>query len=237
MVCCIRLTAQHPRVPPFDYYLRSDEWTAKPHAHKVFGYLGIYVDHLLIADKRSLNDSLIAAVKQIWKTSTPEHLGPDPDCVPVLRFLGMGLERVDNVRSQELSLPEGTILVSQMEPSLQLKTRTTPGKQESFATRTKSSSRPPTPEEHATYIDALYALFQDELIETDATQKTPNVHYNSEFNLINIALRTRPDIAWPHPIPLTLPLNLKLKGGDPHTPTRDLSSSMNQMGKRGRWIR
>ena len=105
---------------------------------------------------------------QQWKTSTPEHLGPDPDCVPVLRFLGMNFERVDNVRIQELSLPEGSIVVSQMgyivevlmkfEPSLQLKTRTTPGNQESFATRPKSSPKQPTPEEQAEYLDARYAL-------------------------------------------------------------------------------
>ena len=54
-----------------------------------------------------LGDSLAAAVQQIWKTSAPEHLGSDSDCVPVLHFLGMNLERVDNVRSQELSLSEG----------------------------------------------------------------------------------------------------------------------------------
>ena len=95
--------------------MRSDQWTAKLHDRKVLGYLGVYVDHLLIAGKRSLNDSLIAAAQQIWKTSTPEHRGPDPDCVPVLRFLGMSLERVNNVRSEELSLPKGTILVNQME--------------------------------------------------------------------------------------------------------------------------
>ena len=66
--------------------------------------------------------------------SQPEHLGPDPDCVPVLRFLGMNLERVDAERSTELDLPVGSILLNQMEyiievvmkfePSLQLKTRT-----------------------------------------------------------------------------------------------------------------
>ena len=36
-------------------------------------------------------------------------------CVPVLRFLGMNFERVDTVRSQELSLPESKILVNQLE--------------------------------------------------------------------------------------------------------------------------
>ena len=48
---------------------------------------------------RNSIDSLIQAVQQVWKTSTPEHLGPDPDCVPVLRFLGMNLERVDADKS------------------------------------------------------------------------------------------------------------------------------------------
>ena len=44
------------------------------------------------------------------------------------------------------------------EPSLQLKTRTILGNQESFATQTKSTLRPPAPEEHAAYLDALHAL-------------------------------------------------------------------------------
>ena len=39
-----------------------------------------------------LNEVLITAVQEVWKTNTPEHLGPDADCVPVLRFLGMNLE-------------------------------------------------------------------------------------------------------------------------------------------------
>ena len=62
-----------------------------------------------------MNNALIEAVQQVWKTRTPEHLGPDPDCVPVLRFLGMNLERVNSVRCHELDLPVGTILVNQME--------------------------------------------------------------------------------------------------------------------------
>ena len=67
--------------------------------------MGVYVDDLLIAGPRSLNDSLIQAVQQVWKTSTPEHLGPDSDGVPVLRFLGMNLEQVDTAKSEELGLP------------------------------------------------------------------------------------------------------------------------------------
>ena len=59
--------------------------------------------------------SVIEAVKNIWKTSQPEHLGPDPDCVPVLRFLGMNLERVNAERSAELELPMASILVNLME--------------------------------------------------------------------------------------------------------------------------
>ena len=73
-----------PGIPPFDHSLRSDEWTAHLHDHHVLGYVGVYVDDLLIAGPRSLNDSMIQAVQQVWKTSTPEHLGPDSDCVPVL---------------------------------------------------------------------------------------------------------------------------------------------------------
>ena len=105
--------------------------------HHILGYVGVYVDDLLIAGPRSLNDSMIRAVQEVWKTSAPEHLGPDIDCVPVLRFLGMNLEQVDAEKSEELGLPVGTILLNQVEcfievlmkfePSLELKTRTTPG--------------------------------------------------------------------------------------------------------------
>ena len=57
----------------------------------------------------------------------------------------MSLERVNEEKSEELGLPVGSILLNQMEyvievlmkfePSLQLKTRTTPGNQESFASK------------------------------------------------------------------------------------------------------
>ena len=97
-----------PGIPPFDHSLKSDEWTARLHDHHTLGYVGVYVDDLLIA-------SMIKAVQQVWKTSSPEHLGPDADCVPVLRFLGMNLERVDADKSEELGLPVGTILLNQME--------------------------------------------------------------------------------------------------------------------------
>ena len=40
---------------------------------------GVYVDDLLIAGQRSLNDSIIRSVQEVWKTSAPEHLGPDLD--------------------------------------------------------------------------------------------------------------------------------------------------------------
>ena len=127
---------EHQWIPPFalSLSLRSDEWTARLHDHHILGYVGVYVDDLLIADPRSVNDSSITAVQGVWKTSQPEHLEPDPDCVPVLRFLGMNLERVDADRSEELDLPVGSILLNQMEyiievlmkfePSLQLKVRT-----------------------------------------------------------------------------------------------------------------
>ena len=86
-------------IPPFDHSLRSDERTAKLHEHRILGYVGVYVDDLLIAGPRALNDSLIRSVQDVWKTSTPEHLGPDPDCAPILRFLGMNLEGVNEVRN------------------------------------------------------------------------------------------------------------------------------------------
>ena len=59
------------------------------HQHHILGYVGVYVDDLLIAGPRALNDSMVRSVQEVWKTSAPEHLGPVPDCVPTLRFLGM----------------------------------------------------------------------------------------------------------------------------------------------------
>ena len=164
-------------IPPFDNRLRSDEWTAQLHQHKILGYVGVYVDDLLIAGSRSMNDTLIRAVQGVWKTSAPEHLGPDPDCVPILRFLGMNLERVDEDRSKELDMPVGSILLSQMEyvldvllkfePSLQLKTRTTPGNQESFSPSTSMSHDQAVTE----HLESLHALIADEVTDADAAAK------------------------------------------------------------------
>ena len=96
-------------------------------------------------------------------------------------------------------------VLMKFEPSLQLKTPTTPGNQESFATKPTTSN--PTDEEYAEYLASLQALVQDEIVEIDAVEKkNRNLHYKSEQNLINLpvivgclnwmALRTRPDIAW-----------------------------------------
>ena len=115
---------------------------------------------------------MIRAVQKVWKTSAPEHLGPDPDCVPILRFLGMNLERVNEERSEELNLPVGSILLSQMEyvievlmkfePSLQLKTHTTPGSQESFVSTPAHLSHDNAIQE---YLQSLHALAVDDIIE------------------------------------------------------------------------
>ena len=77
--------AQAHQIPPFDHSLRSDDWTAQLHDHKILKYLGVHVDDLLTADKQTLDFAIKAAIQQVWKTSTPEHLGPETDCVPVLR--------------------------------------------------------------------------------------------------------------------------------------------------------
>ena len=37
-----------PGIPPFNYCLRSDEWTARLHDHNILGYVGVYVDDLLM---------------------------------------------------------------------------------------------------------------------------------------------------------------------------------------------
>ena len=157
---------------------------------------------------------MIRAVQDVWKTSSLEHLGPDPDCVPILRFLGRNLERVNEEKSEELSLPVGSILLSQMEyvievlmkfePSLQLKTRTTPGNQESFV---RTSTHTDDDQGIHEYMQSLQTLAADNLVEADKVKTTsPKLHYNSDQVAINlpaivgclnwIALRTRPDIAW-----------------------------------------
>ena len=171
----------------------SDEWTAGLRSHNILGYVGVYVDDLMIAGPRSLNDSMIRSVQEVWKTSAPEHLGPDPDCVPILRFLGMNLERVDEERSEELSLPVGSILLSQMEyvievlmkfePSLQLKTRATPGNQESFSPSTSKSHDQAVAE----HLESLNALIADDVIDADtAAKSSPKLHYNSDQVAINL---------------------------------------------------
>ena len=181
--------------------------------------MGVYVDDLLIAGPNPpmtpCHGPMIQAVQHVWKTSTPEHLGPDADCVPVLRLLGMNLERVDADKSAELELPVGTILLNQMEyiievlmkfePSLQLKVRTTPANQESFAN--KQANQFSTDTAIHEYLQSLQALVQENLIEADKVKTTsPKLHYNSDQVPVNlpaivgcltwIALRTRPDIAW-----------------------------------------
>ena len=182
--------------------------------HNILGYVGVYVDDLLTAGPRTFNDSMIRAVQDVWKTSAPEHLGPDPDCVPILRFLEMNLERVNEERSEELSLPVGSMLLSQMEyvievlmkfePSLQLKTRTTPGNQESFVSTPAHLADDQAVQE---YLQSLQALAVEDIIEADKVKTTsPKLHYNYDQVAINlpaivgclnwIALRTRPDIAW-----------------------------------------
>ena len=71
------------------------------------------------------------------------------------------------------------------EPSLQLKTRTTPGNQESFATRPTTSIR--TDAEYAEYMESLQVLLQDEIVEIDAVEKkNTKLRYNSEQNLVNL---------------------------------------------------
>ena len=127
----------------------------------------------------------------------------------------MNLERVNEEKSEELGLPVGSVLLSQMEyvievlmkfePSLQLKTRTTPGNQESFAN--KHAHHLSTDQAIQEYIESLQALAADDIIEADKVKTTsPKLHYNSDQVPINlpaivgclnwIALRTRPDIAW-----------------------------------------
>ena len=122
---------------------------------------------------------MIRAVQDVWKTSAPEHLGPDPDCVPILRFLGMTLERVNEERNEELSLPVGSILLSQMEyvievlmkfePSLHLKTRMTPGNQESFVSTPAHLSHDQAIQK---YLQSLHTLAVDDIIEADKVKTT-----------------------------------------------------------------
>ena len=53
-------------------------------------------------------------LQQIWKTSAPEPLGPVPDSVPVLHFLGMTLVHMDAIWSNESPLAIGTVVLNQL---------------------------------------------------------------------------------------------------------------------------
>ena len=92
-------------------------------------------------------------------------------------------------------------VLMKFEPSLQLKTRTTPRNQESFAST--QAHHLSTHQAIQEYIQSLQALADNDIIEADKLKKTsPKLHYNSDQVPINlpalnwIALRTRPDIAW-----------------------------------------
>ena len=89
---------------------------------------------------------------------------------------------------KKLSLPVGSILLSQMEyvievlmkfePSLQLKTRTTPGNQESFVSTPAHLSHDQAVQE---YLQSLHTLAVDDIIEVDKVKTTsPKLHYNSD---------------------------------------------------------
>ena len=135
----------------------------------------VYVDDLLSAGPRALNDKVIEALKIIWKTSQPKHLGSDPDCVPVLRFLGMNLERDNAERSAELELPEGSSLVTQMEYIVEILMTFEPSLQPSLQLKIQV-----TGSEQAEYLASPQALVQDEIVEINAAQKNQKLHYNSE---------------------------------------------------------
>ena len=65
------------------------------------------------------------------------------------------------------------------EPSLQLKVRTTPGNQESFAT--KNVTFPSTDEAIQEYLQSLQALVQDEIIEADKVFIATPINLQSTF--------------------------------------------------------
>ena len=159
------------------------------------------------------NDIVIKAVQNVWKTSQPEHLGPDLDCAPILRFLGMSLERVDTERSTELNLPVGSILLNQLEYIIEVLMKFEPTssrlEQPQVTKSPLQKDLPPSVQVKKSVqntlpvLASLEALVQEEIVDIDANTK---LHYNSEQNLINlpaivgclnwIALRSRPDIAW-----------------------------------------
>ena len=104
----------------------------------------------------------------------------------------MNLERVDADKSEGLELPVGSILLNQMEyiievlmkfePSLRLKVWTTPGNQESFATKQASSSAAIDE-----YLQSLQALAHDDLIEAEKIKmSSPKLHYNSDQVPVNL---------------------------------------------------
>ena len=95
-------------------------------------------------------------------------------------------------------------VLMKFEPSLQLKTRTTPGNQESFVSTPAHCADDQAVQE---YLQSLQALAVEDIIEAHKVKTaSPKLHYNSDQVAINlpaivgclnwIALRTRPDIAW-----------------------------------------
>ena len=98
-------------------------------------------------------------------------------------------------------------VLMKFEPSLQLKTRTTPGNQESFTSIPAHGGDDQAVHEYLQYLQSIQDLAVQDLIEADkAKTSSPKLHCNSEQVAINlpaivgclnwIALRTRPDIAW-----------------------------------------
>ena len=88
-------------VPPFDHCLRIDQWMSQLHSHEVLGYLGIYVDDLVIPANVSSMTLDCRCSKNVWEASTPEHLGPDPDGVLALRFVWMSVEPIELGMSEQ----------------------------------------------------------------------------------------------------------------------------------------
>ena len=146
----------------------------------------------------------------------------DPDCVPVLRFLGRNLERVNKSRSQELELQSWSSIGIHRRGPDKVRTqsategRTIPGNRKSHPANQESFATLPgflikghlLLREQTAYWEALHELFFEDMVDSNDTKFTPVMHYNSESqsNAINLlaivrclnwsALRTRPDIAW-----------------------------------------
>eukprot|EP00971_Amphidinium_carterae_P095523 1890129-Amphidinium_carterae.1 len=172
-------------VPP-NSLASSDQWIKG----KIVGRMGLHVDDFIMRGKKQVNQHTIAAIRKIWGTSEPEHVGPE-DQKGKLKFLGIMITRAEVTRGD---IPKGSWLLSQEEyilevlsrysRSLHYKSRKTPGQPETF-----KGGRPKKEDKEQTMKQEKEKTDEDEEWEEASVAAIMGA-------LLWISLRTRPDIAW-----------------------------------------